>query len=1137
MAFVQDLARPPQELPSQDSIASTGIDFDYTQLPSLVLASIVGHLSHADQVSLLMVCKAWSLPVAEAMYRAPDLQTSDSFERLVSLLNTPLPALPYPELIRELDIGSSAADDLYMGDLDSTLAVCTNLEVFRLENCFHISNILVRSLSAHCTNLKQVDLPGCPISDSFIPVLSRNCRQIERLDLSFTNLTVASLHAIVLNCDSLLQLDLSECRPLEEDASLDLATKNLTRPLQWLNLRNTSVNDDLLRFVATHCPNLEDLVLESCTEVTDDAVIKVASTCPKLRRLDLSFCDQVTDLSLQAFAIRASSTNGGTLRELYLTACDHISTPAVQNLAEKCTKLELLVLDGCDKLLGTFVQSFASQPSDELECLLEGEAIRRFAAHVPGTNLVTPPASPGRARDPANYKVQVSYATHSKETVEDGNWGRNVSNVYGSAGQDPAAVAAAALEAAKGQTMASLDRSLARKTSRVMLRKRSSMSFAEAAAEAEAAKQERQEKIRERRRSKVYADPTPAPSAAPVSTAAMPIIAPTPISRPVAPAPVPAAEATTAIPLASGRRRSQMPPQATPVPAETKAPVRDGWDPIPVAGWPSTPIIRGMQSPQGESVPQADSWASGPVRAEIAAPVNWMPAPSTPPASPGVQAVREARTAPSNLADPARRRSIPVPAGPPPPGQSTKWAAPAGMLPPGQTVSDTSTPLIAGSAAILATPAASPPTAPAAPASEGEPILLASGRAARAAQRDATAREAANRAPAAPLAARCDSPLSTEPSLPTTPTPAPNNGDTPVLLASGRRRSRAPSTNSAVAEPASHTRSLSRTNSITLPTPPARAPSPALSAAPPVSAPQPWGANPTTWNNPAQLTSASSTWSNTPVSPAPNATEAAFVDPWAKGPPQAPLPSPAPYGPVSTDPWAARPASQGPSPAGYPQQQQYQQQPPAPQHRSSYSGSTGDWNGPQTGAASPLSPNIRLAAATGWGAATPPAIPAASGTHNMWTSTHSAASPSAPYPAATGAPGYFDQRRSSQQPQQMRNGSYADDYAREQQQQQQQYHPGQQLQYPTVSSGGFAYSSQRRGKMLLKLKIETQSGGHQTLAVHEYDDPHQLATEFCSFWDMGGFREPLVRLISVRKTNAVRQRAAAAANPGHGAYH
>ncbi|KAJ3249987.1 hypothetical protein HK104_007526, partial [Borealophlyctis nickersoniae] len=346
----------------------------------------------------------------------------------MTLLNTPLPFHPYPTLIKELDIGSVAADNLYMGDLDATLALCPNLEIFRLENCFHISNILVRSLSGHCPALKQVDLPGCPISDSFIPILGKNCPNLERLDLSFTNLTIASLHAIVTHCEKLLQLDLSECGEMEPDAVMDLSTtKPFSRPLHWLNLRNAPVSDDLLRFTATHCPKLQDLVLESCTRISDDAIVKIANTCTQLRRLDCSFCDNITDLSIQAFAVRGASNDGCNLEELYLSACDMITPAAVHNLAQKCQKLDLIVLDGCEKILGTYVQSFASQQDDELECMLEREGIERLAKHSPA-NPVTPPASPGllasdasqpaRPFTPTPFKVEVSYATYTDDDMD-----------------------------------------------------------------------------------------------------------------------------------------------------------------------------------------------------------------------------------------------------------------------------------------------------------------------------------------------------------------------------------------------------------------------------------------------------------------------------------------------------------------------------------------------------------------------------------------------------------------------------------------------------------------------------------------------------------------------------------------------
>ncbi|KAJ3020493.1 hypothetical protein HDV00_002038, partial [Rhizophlyctis rosea] len=317
----------------------------------------------------------------------------------------------------------------------------------------------------------------------------------------------------------------------EPDVTLDFAvSKPHNRPLQWLNLRNAPVNDDLLRFTVTRCPNLQDLILESCTLITDDSLVKLASSLTKLRRLDISFLDNITDLSLNAFTLRAEQSYPNyALEELYLSACDMVTPQAVYALVQKATKLDCLVLDGCGKILGSFVGRFAvkGEGEDELECLLEGDGLKQLAAYVPtgsemagkqgGVAALTPPMSPDRYDDrpttPTPFRVEVSYARYGgeDEDIAVGKWNSPLKP----RSLHSAALAAAALAAAKQQGYGTPEPasprvsgtfpSLSRRTSRTMLRpRRSSMNInlADAAAEAEAMKQERAEKIREKRRSR-----------------------------------------------------------------------------------------------------------------------------------------------------------------------------------------------------------------------------------------------------------------------------------------------------------------------------------------------------------------------------------------------------------------------------------------------------------------------------------------------------------------------------------------------------------------------------------------------------------------------------------------------------------
>ncbi|XJO78574.1 hypothetical protein BDV3_002989 [Batrachochytrium dendrobatidis] len=357
-------------------------------MPVAVMRRIINYLPSAcDRLSLLSLNRQWSLLAAASIYASPLLATSQSFERLLQLLSSPASTLihPYSSLISTLDLSSSAAaDSIFMGDLDLVLSRCPQLLCFRMKHCFHISNILVRSLSANCINLRQVDLPGCPsITDTFIPTLTTSCPNLEILDLAFTNVTLISLYNIISNCPSIVELNLTECKPAATSISNELMQIDFSRPLYHLNLRNSAVTDTILRFIAIHCPSLTELILESCINVTDNGAMKIINTCPLVEVLDCSFCEKITDVTLQVIAIRASATSGGKLQELHLTGCDRITPASILQLVQKCSMLELLVLDGCDQLCGSYIQNMATYHSDDIECTFEKNDLVKLAGYDP----------------------------------------------------------------------------------------------------------------------------------------------------------------------------------------------------------------------------------------------------------------------------------------------------------------------------------------------------------------------------------------------------------------------------------------------------------------------------------------------------------------------------------------------------------------------------------------------------------------------------------------------------------------------------------------------------------------------------------------------------------------------------------
>ncbi|KAJ3257692.1 hypothetical protein HK103_004319 [Boothiomyces macroporosus] len=440
-------------------------------------------------MKLLLVSKEWSRAFATAIYQNPDLTPTDAFERLLGLLNTPLPTHPYSFMIQKLDISGIAADNLYMGDLDACLKQCANIKILRLERCFHISNILLQSISNYCFKIEQLDLPGCPISDRFVPLLAKNCQMLKKIDFSFTNMTVTALYHLIANCPSILEIDLSECK--QSEGLPEPLVRNFQSTLTYLNLRNSPVTDTVMRYVASQCPKLKTLILESCLDLTDASLMKVANSCPDLVTLDLSFCDMMTDLSLQVFSIRASSDKGGNLQqELHLAACDQITPSAVHQLVKKCANLELLVLDGCDKITNSYIKPHATFKEDDITCTFELPELRKLAdlsieeAKVtPADSYNTPPTTPPR--------VNVSFDPYEITKTEDENYKR------------------LSLSIAKNPS------GLSRKKSRSLLSRRSMINMVtplDAENFVEAAFEDRAQRIRHKRLSKVVSPVSETPS-------------------------------------------------------------------------------------------------------------------------------------------------------------------------------------------------------------------------------------------------------------------------------------------------------------------------------------------------------------------------------------------------------------------------------------------------------------------------------------------------------------------------------------------------------------------------------------------------------------------------------------------------
>ncbi|KAJ3161951.1 hypothetical protein HDU86_005649 [Geranomyces michiganensis] len=344
-------------------------------LPPAVVHAIAVLVQQSQPIHpLLLLCKAWSVPVSEVLYYCPAIPTGRQFHLLMRTFLADH-ARVYSSCVRALRISHEVSDEILMGDLDALLQLCFNLDSFALENGLCASNVLVQSLADNVPRLRTLNLRGCSsVTDVLIPSLVRACSQLRFVDLSYTQVTAATLCVLLAGCPDIEVLEMEACGPQPLSSTVQMPEPVNSTKLRHLNLRNSGVDDKSLRIAAEHAPHLATCILDGCSAITDEAVLGIAaSSRDRLRHIDVSFCPALTDIALHSLAIHAPG-----IVSLMAAGCDLISLAGVIAIATH-TRASLVILHGCARVLGSQVIRSVAMHGGPLECTLSGQGLRALA--------------------------------------------------------------------------------------------------------------------------------------------------------------------------------------------------------------------------------------------------------------------------------------------------------------------------------------------------------------------------------------------------------------------------------------------------------------------------------------------------------------------------------------------------------------------------------------------------------------------------------------------------------------------------------------------------------------------------------------------------------------------------------------
>ncbi len=169
-------------------------------------------------------------------------------------------------------------------------------------------------------SLRNLDLSGSSVTDKAIVQMLFHCPALQTLELrscAFVGEQNAAAYANLADLGELKHLDLSDCKKVTNEVRyqlnvLSLATGNsynmfslfqvvmaiLSRcgALRTLSLALCpGVSSPVLAYIATHCPQIENLDLSGC-KVEDDALISLFKTCTSIRSIKINACKNVCKL-------------------------------------------------------------------------------------------------------------------------------------------------------------------------------------------------------------------------------------------------------------------------------------------------------------------------------------------------------------------------------------------------------------------------------------------------------------------------------------------------------------------------------------------------------------------------------------------------------------------------------------------------------------------------------------------------------------------------------------------------------------------------------------------------------------------------------------------------------------------------
>jgi hypothetical protein len=246
-----------------------------------------------------------------------------------------------------IDSSSGTLDDMFVPFWEKRRL--TGILSLNFTGAMEITDYGLACVARNCPLLSDLKISGCTsIGDAGVREIGLSCRRLTVFHMSGChNVEGGGLISVSECCHLLSHLDISRCRKLQRWGVHKLFS-GCTK-LEEVNVSHLScISDEELRILSQNNRHLISLIGVDAYNISDTGILALSQHCPDLDHLDLSrkqMSNRVTDVSLLALGERSVG-----LKSLKLSGCDYITDVGINWLTTGCHAIEVLDLDGCNKV-------------------------------------------------------------------------------------------------------------------------------------------------------------------------------------------------------------------------------------------------------------------------------------------------------------------------------------------------------------------------------------------------------------------------------------------------------------------------------------------------------------------------------------------------------------------------------------------------------------------------------------------------------------------------------------------------------------------------------------------------------------------------------------------------------------------